>query len=148
MLERIMFGRINHLAVLAAALLQMLVGALWYSRFAFFTIWAEGIGLDPAVAENPEGWPLRFAFAFVASLVVAYGMAVLVLRLGLRSAAAGLRLGLLIGATLAAATLAVHHSFAHRGPAVIAVDSAMEIVSFALVGLLLAAWPRRGAPGG
>ncbi len=138
--------RINHLAVLVSAVLQMALGFVWYDEAVFGRIWAAGIGLDLTTVA-PSAWLLPSAFAL--SLLVGYGMALLLAVARARDAWAGLRVGGLVGVLLIAPIIAIHHAFAQDSIAVMLVDAGNEILSFALLGLLLGAWqPRTSARAG
>lgn len=64
---------INWLAVLAAALSSMLVGAIWYSEKAFMKQWARLAKVDMKKAEKGVGRTM--GITFVLSLVTAYVLA-------------------------------------------------------------------------
>ena len=66
-------------------------------------------------------------------------------QMGVTGAGPPARVGAIVGATLVAVTLAVHHGFSAHSVAVMGVDGLKEIVTFALVGLVLGAMSAKAA---
>lgn len=64
---------VNWLAVVAAALSSMLVGALWYSKTGFGKMWMKLVKLDEKKAE--KGAAKAIGLALLVSLVTAYVLA-------------------------------------------------------------------------
>ncbi|TSC68273.1 MAG: hypothetical protein G01um101466_499 [Parcubacteria group bacterium Gr01-1014_66] len=71
-----MFISINYLAVCAAALSTIIVGALWYGPL-FGKIWISLMGFTPKHMEElkKRGAGKSYALAFIGSLVMAYVLA-------------------------------------------------------------------------
>ena len=134
---------ISHVAVIVTVVLQMALGFLWYAEWAFGTPWLEGVRLDPAAMGNPD--PSVFLVAIAAAFAIGYGMRWLLGQLGWSGAGAGLRLGLFIGVVFVGLTLAVHGGFAMTGSTVQLIEFGKEAVTFAVVGLVLGAWPSKAA---
>lgn len=65
--------QVNWLAVVLAAVSSMVVGAVWYAKPVFGTVWAKLVKLDDK--KMREGAPMAMLLAFVASLVTAYVLA-------------------------------------------------------------------------
>lgn len=66
---------INALAVFLAAASSMVVGAIWYSKSVFGTVWGKlaGVKMDRAPKASEMAWLM--GTTFIASLVLAYVLA-------------------------------------------------------------------------
>ena len=135
--------RANHVAVVITVVVQMAIGFVWYAEWAFGGIWMNGIGLDPSKMGQPASHV--FPVAILGSFIIGYGMSWLLGQMGVTGAGPPARVGAIVGATLVAVTLAVHHGFSAHSVAVMGVDGLKEIVTFALAGLVLGAMPAKGA---
>ena len=133
--------RANHLAVVVTVVLQMAIGFVWYAEWAFGSIWMEGIRLDPSTMGQPAAHV--FPVAILGSFIIGYGMSWLLGGLRVTGAGPAARVGAIVGATLVATTLAVHHGFSAHSIAVMGVDGLKEVVTFALVALVLGAMPAK-----
>lgn len=71
-----MIGTINYLAVLAAAVANMVIGFLWYGP-VFGKIWVKLMGFTPEKMEEMKKKPMgkSYAIMFISSLVMAYVLA-------------------------------------------------------------------------
>lgn len=68
---------INYLAVLAAGVASMILGAIWYSPKVFGTLWMRlsGLTTEQLNAAKQKGMAKSYAIAFIGSLVMAYVLA-------------------------------------------------------------------------
>lgn len=88
-----LFSEINYIAVVVAAVLYFVVGALWYSPVLFSKPWMESIGMT---AEDMQGTsPLIYVAPIVFYLIAALVTAFLIKALGITSLFGGLLLGFL-----------------------------------------------------
>jgi len=135
--------KVNLLAVVVAALSSFLLGGLWYGPL-FLTTWQSeaGVTAEQMAAGNPV---VIFGGAFVLALVAAYGMALAVRAVGSHGALSGFRDGLLVGLFFSATTLGINYLFAHRTPALWALDAGYAVLMFGLMGAVLGAWPAKKA---
>jgi hypothetical protein len=76
---------VNLLAVLAAAAVTMVIGGLWYSPLLFARPWMVAMGMDPddkaKIAEMQKGAAKLYTLAFLASLLSAFVLGKLFVRL-------------------------------------------------------------------
>ncbi len=128
---------INYLAVLAAAVSDLVVGALWFSRVLFGAAWmkANGFTEESLKGGNPA---VTFGLTFLLALIISYILA-LFFGAGGASATWGLAAGLFAGLA-AAASLAIIALFEKRNAAYIFVNAGYVICAFAVKGLILGAW--------
>jgi hypothetical protein len=128
---------INYLAVLAAAVSDLAVGALWYSPILFGKAWmkANGFTEESLKGGNPA---VTFGVTFLLALVISY---ILALFLGSAESSAGwgFAAGLLAGIA-AAAALAIIALFERRTAGYILVNTGYVLTAFAVKGLIIGAW--------
>lgn len=77
------FAGVNYLAILIAAVVGWLAGAVWYMTLG--KPWIAAVGLSPRMIEENKKKPgamLPFIYAFVAQLVMAWVLAGIVGHLG------------------------------------------------------------------
>ena len=88
--------KINFWAVVVAAVVAFVLGALWYSPLLFGKVYMQARGMNPAVMADmkPPAWELIGEFA--KNLVVASVLGYFVVRLGVRDWKSALQLGLII----------------------------------------------------
>jgi hypothetical protein len=129
---------INHLAVLAAALSDLLVGALWFSPVLFYKPWMKANGFTEEILKkgNPA---LIFGLTFLFSLIISYNLAFF---LGDANTTAlwGLMAGVLAGLGWAAMGLGIISLFERRPPSYFFIHAGYLTVAFALKGLIIGVW--------
>jgi len=128
------FSEINIWAVLVAGVMNMVIGASWYSEALFGKKWMAYLGFKKEEL-NPS--PGLFVFVFFLGLLVAVVMA-----LFLRGAGAleGLLYGALVGLGLVIPTLITHALYEQRKGGLILLTSGHVLVNFMAYGALLAGW--------
>jgi hypothetical protein len=69
------FEGVNYLAVLVAAILNMIIGGLWYSPMLFGKQWAEASGMTPEMIEKAKkegGMGMKYGMMFVITFILAF----------------------------------------------------------------------------
>ena len=131
------FSQINLLAVLAAAIATMIIGAAWYSKLLFGNIWMKASGLKE---DDPPGNVARtMTLAFILSLVMSFNLAVFLADPS-TDVVWGMTAGFLAGFGWVALSLAVIAMFERRSFAYMAVNGGYWVVSFVAMGAILGAW--------
>ncbi|QRM29776.1 DUF1761 domain-containing protein [Microvirga sp. VF16] len=129
---------INYLAVVLAAVAAWLVGAVWY--MALGKPWMAALGKTREELMGPTGKPSAapFIISFVAELVMAFVLAVLIVRLGPVTLANGIATGFLAWVGFVATSMVVNHGFSGARPMLTAIDSghwlAVLLVEGAVIG--------------
>jgi hypothetical protein len=132
-----------YLAIVIAAVVAWLAGAVWY--MAFGKTWMAALGTTPekaAAMKNEPGAFLPFIYAFVAELVMAWMLAGLLLHM-----APGIPTSVKNGAISAAfcwlgfvvPTMLVNNSFARRDWRLMWIDGGHWLIVLALMGAILGA---------
>lgn len=128
---------INHLAVIVAALSDLLVGALWYSPILFYKAWMNANGFTDEILKkgNPG---IIYGLTCVLALVISYNLAFF-LADDKTDTMWGLTAGFLAG-VWAASAFAIVGLFERRSLSYILINTGYMLVAFSLKGLILGAW--------
>ena len=136
------FANINYLAVLVAAVVAWLAGAVWYT--AFSRTWATAHGMTPEslhAKRHQSAACLPFIVAFVAELVMAWLLAGILFHVGSVTVRRGVIAGALCWFGFVLTTMAVNNIFARRDRRLILVDGGHWLLVLLLMGAVLGALP-------
>jgi hypothetical protein len=140
------FPPINWLAVLVSAIVIFMLGGLWYSPVLFAKKWivlqnkTEEQMRAEAASANMQ---LMYASAFVTGLIISWVMAMIFAHIANdmpMNAALGALLGLLLWLGFAASTSYATALFSGKSRQLWFIDTAYNLVSFVLAGIILAVW--------
>ncbi len=132
---------VNYLAVLVAAILNMAIGALWYSPSLFGKSWMELAGIRAEDAEKRAAGARRaYSWTFVASLVMAYALARILWYAKIGSLGGGAAIGLLAWLGFVATTIGANYLFEGRPCRLYKINVGYPLVSLIVMGALLGAW--------
>ncbi len=129
--------KINYLAVLVATVVGYITSAVWY------TLWTEpwmayNKLTDDFIKENFRFTP--FIVGFISSAVFALVMAYVLKRMNVKSAIDGLKIGLIMGFPFALLNTMTTNLFSYRPYELSWIDGGVNLLIFAVVGLILGAW--------
>jgi hypothetical protein len=127
----------NLLAVLVAALIQWILGALWYSLF-FAKPWMALTGHTKG--ERPKGAVVSMIVSFIGGLVLSFILAHVVLWSGASTFACGLFIGFICWLGFIAAPLLSETMYEQRSFKLFAINNGYWLVALLISGGLLAAW--------
>lgn len=135
---------LNFVAIFAATFAAFVIGAIWFGPKTFYPIWVKALGTDPNAENAKIGPALLFGLTFVAQLVMAFAVA-LVLELveaahGAVGVGDGLTVGLVLGVMVAAAASLSHRLFAQQGFKVWAIEVGQDALAILVMALIIAAW--------
>ena len=135
------FGDLNYLAILAGVIINMVLGALWYSPFLLAKPWMAATGVTKEYIEEHKSEAYRgYAVSVAASIVIVFVLAFLVQNTGIDEAVDGLVLGLMAGVGLVATTQAANYAFEGRPLRLYLINIGYSVVGFGIIGVLLAVW--------
>ena len=140
-----MNSRINHQAVWILVVVYFLIGWGWYA------IWGETwLNLHAKTATDIERTHNigAYVLAFVASVVVNYTLAFQIARTSSEGAFGGLKVALACWFAfvfMEYATISVFSAFETNPWPLICIDIGRPLIGFAISGLVLGAWRRKGA---
>jgi membrane protein YdbS with pleckstrin-like domain len=129
---------INHWAVLAAAIFNMLLGAIWYSPVMFYNGWKAENQLTDEQLKNANQAKM-YGISFFLAYLMSYNMAFF---LGDANTdwQWGLTAGFLTGFGWAAAIFTCIALFEQRSWKYICINSGYIIIYFSVIGLILGTW--------
>ena len=135
--------RMNWVAILVAAIVHWLLGAVWFT--AFSKPWTAGLRmpkeeLDAAMA-HPNFWP--YVIAFVCNLVLAFVIARLLALGEANTLIRGIRIGILVGLATAVALITAM-VFELMGLPFILISAGYPLVGCVLMGIILGVWKPKG----
>lgn len=140
------FAELNWLAILSATLVAFVAGAIWFGPKTFFPVWWKLMGKEnqtPA-AGSGSNMAVVFGSTFLAALVQAITVAIVVELASAGSAdfgpLQGALVGSLLGFGLAAASSLSHRLFAGNGFRVWIIEVGSDIVNLTLMGLVIASF--------
>lgn len=129
------FADLNIWAILVAGVINMIIGATWYSKALFGNKWMTYLGFKEEEL-SPSPW--LFLVVFLMGLIIAILMAMFL------KDATGVGEGLIFGALLALGfvipTMLTHYLYEQRQGGFMLIVAGHEIVLFLAYGALLAGW--------
>jgi hypothetical protein len=127
--------RLNWAAVLVAASVHFLLGAVWFTVFS--NPWTAGLRMPQeelaAYKAHPNFWP--YVIAFLCNLVLAIGESHTPLR--------GIRIGILVGLATAVA-MVTEMVFEMMGPTFMAISAGYPLAGCIIMGIIIGAWKPKG----
>lgn len=140
-MDSIDLGNLNYLAILVGIIFNQVLGAAWFSVWS--KPWMAGVGLTMEDMEAMKGTPRQwypYVVAIVGALVFTLGLAVLVQGMGADNVTDGLTLGLLAAVAFIVTSYATTYSFEGRGLRIFLINIGYPLISYSVIGILLAAW--------
>ncbi len=135
---------VNLLAVLAAAAVTMVIGGLWYSPLLFARPWMVAMGMDPddkaKIAEMQKGAARLYTLAFIASLVAAFVLAKLFVRLEVDDLRRAMMFSIAIWAGFVSTVQLTNTLFGNKPIKLWFIDTGYQLVCYALMGVILSMW--------
>ena len=136
------FAGINYLAVIIAAVIAWVAGAVWYGLLANPWVAAHGKTMGEFKAEQAahkgsvHAW-LPFALAFLAELAMAYVLAGMVGHLGRVTIRSAVIAGLFVWAGFMLTTMLINNAFAGRRYALTAIDAGHWLLVVTVMGVVI-----------
>jgi hypothetical protein len=132
---------LNYLAVLVAAIVNMVVGALWYSPAVAGKRWMELMGFKQEdMQKRMSGAPRAYILTFVASLLMAYALARVIWYAEAFTLTAGAMIGLLAWLGFVVTSHAANYLFEGKSFPLFTLNMGYHLVGLVLMGALLGAW--------
>jgi hypothetical protein len=138
------FYDLNLLAVLAAAMSTMVVGFLWYSPMLFARPWMVAMGFNPddkeALAKMQKEAGPMYGMAFVASLVAAFFLALVLTRIGATDLMRGLKVGFGVWLGFVATVQFTNTLFGKKPMKLFMIDTGYQLVCYVAMSVILVLW--------
>jgi len=130
---------VNYWAILVAGAVYFILGALWYSKGLFGKAWMVGIGkTEEQIKAAFSFWTL--IWAFIGSLIAAYGIARVLSWTSGASCSGGFMLGLLAGICFILAPMFINDVMEHRPCKLTTINVLYHLVAFIIMGIIIGAW--------
>jgi hypothetical protein len=130
---------VNYLAVLIAALINIFLGMLWYSPAMFAKAWLASIGKTPEEISGSSAG-VYYVINTVASLILAYVLAMFIRFAGANTAVLGAQTGIWVWLGFVVTTLLPGYMFEKRSFKTYFIFIGYQLISFILMGIVLAIW--------
>ncbi len=137
-----MYGvEFNYLAILVSALATFAIGALWYNPILFGKLWVQAHGYQPAdIDKMKTSMGRAYGVSFVAYLVIAAVLSILIHLTGIIRWQGGLKLGALIWLGFAATIGLTANMFSEKKLMTFVIDAGYQLVYLMAMGAILTAW--------
>ncbi|MEX2008515.1 MAG: DUF1761 domain-containing protein [Candidatus Spechtbacterales bacterium] len=134
------FADVTLLAVLVAAAASYAIGSLWYSPLLFGKVWMKYVGRSEE--QLKAGMKMAMVGGAVASIVMAFGVAVITGMTGAATIAEGITLGfwLWLGFVLAVSLMNVFYEGQKKQ--VFLIFNGYQLLALLVMGAIIAGWPR------
>ena len=129
------FYHANILAVLAAAVLQWLIGWLWYG-----VIFNKSYKSLVGAPEKQAGAGGTMALIFITNLILAFAVAQIIMLSGVTDLTKGMFVGVVCGLGFVVPPLLAQHVSEHKPFKLFGINSIYWLVAMGLSGSLLACW--------
>lgn len=128
------------MGILLAALVDMAIGFLWYSNFAFGKVWRKLTGITPEkFAAGKKEMPKIMGLTFVAALVTGYILTVFAQKMGMAgNPFAGLIMGFWAGIGLVMATQLPDYLYSKRPIELFWINAGYQAVAVTVMGGIVA----------
>ncbi len=128
---------LNYLAVIAATIVMMVLGFLWYGPL-FEQRWLAAIGRTDEAITPPPPW--KWALIVGGALASALVLAVIADWAGATELVDGVLVGLIVSAGLIVTDSIKRHVYEEAPLPLLAINNGYVLVGFALMGAILGAW--------
>ncbi len=130
---------INHLALLVSAIVQWLLGAIWYSPALFAKPWMTMVGIQPGAAKK-SSMIVGMIASFIGSLVLSFVLAHFLLWAGATTLGWGALIGFIVWTGFIAAPLVAQYIYESRPFNLFAINTGYWLLALVISGGLLAVW--------
>jgi len=133
--------RINHLAVVFAAIPYILLGYPWF--LVFRDPWFDGGGLTVEQLLNGPSYFVAFSIAIISSIIMAYALYFIITLTGKLTVTRGLKIALGIWAGFILPLLATQYTFEARSLAYFAITCGYPLIGLLIMGLIVGSWKNK-----
>jgi Protein of unknown function (DUF1761) len=130
--------RVSYTAVIVAASIHWVLGAIWFTVFS--APWLEGIGKTRAALMQRQNPTLVYLVAFASNLALAWILAWLIAATGRATAARGVKLAALLWLGLVCTTIGTEQAFEGRSFRAFAIEAGYPLAGILIMGAILGRW--------
>ena len=129
----------NYLAILVAAIVNMIIGGLWYSPLLFAKPWMALNNVTPESMKNVNPGPL-YAQSFVATLVAYFFLAMAIQLTNASTAIDGMKTAFCIWLGFITTVQFTANVFSPKKIQAYFLDTGYQLVAILIAGIILALW--------
>ncbi len=130
---------VNYLAILVAGAAYFVLGALWYSPVVFGNAWTQAVGKSKEELQKGSS-VLKMVWAFVGSLIVAYGLARILSWTGSYTLWDAVVMSLLAAICFLVTVIGISDSMEARPMKLYLINIFYNIIGFCIMGIILGVW--------
>jgi len=130
-------GQTNYLAIVAVAIINNILGAIWYSSKVFGKSWAKACKIEMG---KKKAGAKHFLGGLLMSLIMAAAVSCLVIKLDLTMVSEGIKLGILLWLGFIATSQFCGVIWAKKPLKVYLIDAGFYLASLLIMGAILATW--------
>jgi CBS domain containing-hemolysin-like protein len=137
---------VNYWAILVAGAAYFILGALWYSPVIFGKAWTQAVGKSKeelqkgSSALQKGSSALKMIWAFVGSLVIAYGLARILSWTGSYSLTDAVVVSLLAAICFLVTVIGISDSMEVRPMKLYLINIFYNIIGFCIMGIIIGVW--------
>ena len=131
---------VNWLAIVVAAVIQFVVGFLWYSPMLFGNQWMKLSGIKPDPKVKPSAMMMPMVGMFVLTLITAFVLSGFIGYAGAKGAVDGALVGVMAWLGFMATTHASSVLFERKPKALYVLNVGHMLAAMALAGAILGYW--------
>jgi hypothetical protein len=129
----------NHWAVLVSAVIQWILGAIWYSPALFAKPWMAALGITPDPSKK-NTMIAGMIMSFIGSLVLSFVLLHVILWSGAGTTGTGALVGFIMWLGFIAAPTAAQNIYEGRAFRLFAINTGYWFVGMVITGAMLAIW--------
>jgi fatty acid desaturase len=130
---------VNYWAILVAGAAYFILGALWYSPVIFGKAWTQAVGKSKEELQKGSS-ALKMIWAFVGSLVIAYGLARILSWTGSYSLTDAVVVSLLAAICFLVTVIGISDSMEVRPMKLYLINIFYNIIGFCIMGIIIGVW--------
>lgn len=135
------FSHVNWLAVLVATVAYFMLGALWYSKALFGSVWARLVKLDMNNPDLKKGMGGMMVSTFLLMLVVSFGLEILIVKINFaQDFMLGIKLGLWTGLAFATTAVSINYVYERRPSTLYLINNGYHVIGHIVVATILILW--------
>jgi hypothetical protein len=130
---------VNYWAILVAGATYFVLGALWYSPVVFGNAWMKAVG-KPKEQLEKGSTALKMIWAFVGSLIAAYGLARILSWTGSYSLTDAIVASLLAAICFLVTVIGISDSMEARPMKLYLINIFYNLIGFCIMGIIIGVW--------
>lgn len=128
----------NFLAIIVAAIVYFILGALWYSPLLFAKAWIENVGRTKE--QLMSGSKIVYLYTLIAEFGICFVMAFVIWILGTPNCITAIKVGAFFSIGLTSTIIAINNWYGQRGLKLTLIDSGYHIVGIILASIIMTVW--------